>query len=99
MVDLEIPITNVHMNLNIFANMEHNVILVQYTMPLVLGLYIVVYLYFITRRVNKFSTTLFKHWGPLLETIASGVPNRIKTRSYRNCATLRTSRHIFLQTL
>jgi hypothetical protein len=70
-----------------FTNMEHNVLLVFFTRPFVLGLYIVVNLCFTTRSANKFSTTSFKNWGPLLETISNGVPNRIKIRSYRNHAT------------
>jgi hypothetical protein len=75
MVDLEIPIINVHMNSTSFANMEHNVLLVLSIGPLVLDLYIVVNLCFIVRHVNKFSTTSFKNWGPLSKTISNGVPN------------------------
>jgi hypothetical protein len=66
--------------------MEHNVLLVLFTRPLVLGLYKVVNLCFITRCANKFSITSFRNWGPLSKTIPSGVPNRIKTRSYKNHA-------------
>jgi hypothetical protein len=55
-------------------------------MPLVLGLYIVVNMWFIARHVNRFSITSLKNWGPILETISSGDPNRVKTRSYKNCA-------------
>jgi len=53
----------------------------------VLGLYIVVNLYFTARHVNKFSTTSFKNRGPLSKTISSGVPNRVKTYSYKNHVT------------
>jgi hypothetical protein len=41
----------------------------------------------IARHVNKFSITSFKNWGPLLEIISNGVPNRIKTHSYENRVT------------
>jgi len=86
MVDFEIPITYVHMNLNLFC--QHGtqcLIVVLSTKPLVLGLYIVVNPCFTARRANRFSTTSLKNWGPLLETISNGVPNQIKIRSYRNC--------------
>jgi hypothetical protein len=73
--------------LTFFARMEHYVLLVLFTRPLVLGLYIVVNLCFTTRRANKFFTTSFKNWGPLLETILSGVPNWIKICSYKNRVT------------
>jgi hypothetical protein len=53
----------------------------------VLGLYIVVNLCFTTRRANRFSTTSLKNWGSLLETISSGVQNRVNAHSYRNHAT------------
>ncbi len=52
-----------------------------------LGLYVVINLCFIARRANKFSTTTLKNWGPLSETISSGVPNQVKTRSYKNRTT------------
>jgi len=67
--------------------MEHNVLLVLFIRPLVLGLYKVVNLCFITRRANKLSITSFRNWGSLSKTISSGIPNRIKTRSYKNHAT------------
>ncbi len=64
--------------------MEHNLLSILSTRPLVLGLYIVVNLCLIIRRSNKFSTTSLKNWGRLSETISTSVPNRVKTRSYKN---------------
>jgi hypothetical protein len=64
--------------------MDHNVLLVFSTKPFVLGLYIVVYLCFIARHVNKFFTTSLKNQGLLLETILSGVPNQVNIHSYKN---------------
>jgi len=67
--------------------MKHNVLLVLSTRPFVLSLYTVVNLCFTTRRVNKFFIMSLRNWGPLLETISNGVPNRININSYKNCAT------------
>ncbi len=64
--------------------MEHNLLSIISTRPLVLGLYIVVNLCLIVRRSNKFSTTSLKNWGRLSEIILTSVPNRIKTHSYKN---------------
>jgi len=70
-----------------FANMEHNVLLVLFTRPLVLSLYILVYLCFIARHANNLFTTSLNNWGPVSKTILNGVPNRIKIRSYESRAT------------
>jgi hypothetical protein len=43
-----------------------------------------IYLCFIARHVNKFSTTSLKNRGLLLETILSGVPNQVNIHSYKN---------------
>jgi hypothetical protein len=83
MVDLKIRITNIHINLIFFANMEHNVLLVLFTKPLVLNLYIVVNLCFTIRHANKFSTTSLKNLGPLSKIISIGVPNQVKIHSYK----------------
>jgi hypothetical protein len=47
----------------------------------------VVNLCFITRHANKLFANSLKNWGPLSETISNGVPNQIKTHSYKNYVT------------